>query len=261
MTMASLKTTSKKNRMPLYLQIAGLMRKKIEDKEWRFEKKIPTLEDLEVEFKASRITLRASLDMLEGQGIISRTRGLGTFVTKDLTNQRWYKLPTSMDQLIETVSNLRVHLLEIDQDDKTLSPALEFGILADGYRRLKRVHYHEEAPYCLIEIHLAKDIYELDPAGFSSTPIIPKLAKKLGIKICQARQIIRVTVSDADTAAYLGVSAGDPIVDVLRVIQDQLSRIVYYAHIQYPAHLIQVDIDLMSDVVKNKKQNRPFSAA
>ncbi|MDB5825179.1 MAG: hypothetical protein JWR21_3883, partial [Herminiimonas sp.] len=85
-----------KSRLPLYLQVASLMRKKIETLEWRFGEQIPTLDALEKEYQVSRITLRESLAQLEELGIIRRRRGLGTFVVKDLSQQRWFKLPTDL---------------------------------------------------------------------------------------------------------------------------------------------------------------------
>jgi GntR family transcriptional regulator len=245
-----------KSRVPLYLQVAGLMRKKIESQEWRFGEQIPTLGELEKEYQVSRITLRASLTQLEEQGIIRRSRGLGTFVVKDLSQQRWFKMPTNFDDLVETVSNLKIHLLAIEQDELPLIPAFTFGDVAPAYRRLRRVHFHNEVPYCLIEIYLAKDIFALDPDAFSSAPIIPKLASLPDVQITQARQIMRITVSDEDTVAHLDIGVGDPIVDVCRALLDQDNRIVYYAHIQYPAHMIQVETDLMQGSAKPKK-NRP----
>jgi len=239
--------------MPLYLQVAGLMRKKIESAEWRFGEQIPTLDELELEYRVSRITLRASLAQLEEQGLIHRTRGRGTFVAKDLSQQRWFKMPTNFDDLVAAVSSLKIHLLAIDQDDQPLTPLFPFGDVAPAYRRLRRVHFHNDVPYCLIEIYLAKDVFELDPVAFSSAPIIPKLASLPEVQIAQARQIMRITVSDEDTAAHLDIGVGAPIADVCRALQDQDGRIVYYAHIQYPAQMIQVETDLMHGAAKPKK--------
>lgn len=239
--------------MPLYLQVAGLMRKKIESAEWRLGEQIPTLDELELEYRVSRITLRASLAQLEEQGLIRRTRGRGTFVAKDLSQQRWFKMPTNFDDLVAAVSSLKIHLLAIDQDDQPLTPLFPFGDVAPAYRRLRRVHFHNDVPYCLIEIYLAKDVFELDPVAFSSAPIIPKLASLLEVQIAQARQIMRITVSDEDTAAHLDIGVGAPIADVCRALQDQDGRIVYYAHIQYPAQMIQVETDLMHRAAKPKK--------
>ena len=55
----------RKSRLPLYLQVARLMRQKIERQEWRMDAQIPTLNELEREYQVSRITLRESLGQLE----------------------------------------------------------------------------------------------------------------------------------------------------------------------------------------------------
>jgi hypothetical protein len=54
----------------------------------------------------------------------------------------------------------------------------------------------------------------------------------------------------------LDIGVGDPIADVCRALTDSLGRIVYYAHIRYPARLIEIEIDLMrrySRAAKNDK--------
>lgn len=234
-----------KSRMPLYLQVTKLMRQQIESGAWGFGEQIPTLDRLEQDFQVSRVTLRAALDQLEALGIVRRTRGLGTFVVKDLSNERWFKLPTSLDELVEAVANLQIRLLPIEDDsDSTLVPAFPYGTVGPAYQRLRRVHYHEDAPYCLIDIYLDKRVYDSDPQAFSSKPIIPQLVRRPGVAIAGARQIMRIMVSNEVTAKHLGIGVGDPIAHVCRSIVDQDDRIVYYAEIHYPAQMFQIDIDL-----------------
>lgn len=235
-----------KSRMPLYLQVAKLMRQQVESGAWAFGEQIPTLERLEGEYQVSRITLRAALDQLEATGIVRRTRGLGTFVAKDLSQERWFKLPTSLDELVEAVANLQIRLLPIEDDsDSPLVPAFPFGEPGPAYQRLRRVHYHGDSPYCLIDVYLDKAIYDTDPVAFSSRPIIPQLVKRRGVRIEGARQIMRIMVSSEVTARHLGIGVGDPIAHVCRTIVDHKDRILYYAEIQYPAQMFQVEIDLM----------------
>ena len=235
-----------KSRVPLYLQVAHLMRQKIERQDWPLDAQIPTLIELEQEFRVSRITLRESLARLEEEGLIRRTRGRGTFVMKDLSQQRWFKLATTFDELVRTVSELKIRLLAIDEDEQPLVPHFAAGEVAGAYRRLRRVHYRDERPYCLIEIYLAQDVFALDPKGFSSAPVIPRLAALPQVRIAGARQVMRVTMSDEETSEHLDIGVGDPIADVCRALQDAQGRIVYYAHIQYPAQMIQVEVDLFA---------------
>jgi GntR family transcriptional regulator len=234
------------SRVPLYLQVAKLMRHRIETGEWRFGAQIPTLDELEREYKVSRITLRGALDQLEGLGIVRRTRGLGTFVAKDLSEQRWFKLAGTLDDLVATVADLKIRLLPIAGDPAApLAPAFAFGTVGPAYQRLRRVHYHNEEPYCLIEIYLDRRIYDSDPEGFSSAPVVPRLAARKDVTIAHAKQVLRITVSDEDTATHLNIGIGDPIADVCRAFLDEAMQIIYYAHIQYPAQMIQIETDLL----------------
>lgn len=234
------------SRVPLYLQVAKLMRHRIENGEWRYGAQIPTLDELEREYKVSRITLRGALDQLEALGIVRRTRGLGTFVAKDLSEQRWFKLPGTLEELVAAVSGLKIRLLSIEGDPAApLVPAFAFGSVGPAYQRLRRVHYHKDEPYCLIEIYLDRRIYDSDPEGFSTAPIVPQLAARDDVKIAHARQVLRVTVSDEDTATHLNIGIGDPIADVCRTFADDAMQIIYYAHIQYPAQMIQIETDLL----------------
>ena len=246
-----------RSRMPLYLQVAKLMRQKIESQEWPYGSQIPTLDALEKDYQVSRITLRAALAQLEEEGIVRRTRGRGTFVSKDLSQQRWFRLASNFNDLVRTVSNLQIRLLEIDQKEVSLTPAFEFGTVAPAYHRLRRVHYHNNEPYCVIELYLHRDIYQRDPEGFSSAPVVPQLAQRPDVHVAQGRQIMRITVSDEDTANHLGIGVGDPIADVCRSLLDDSGQIIYYAHIQYPAHMIQIDTDLMAGHASNHVSPSP----
>jgi GntR family transcriptional regulator len=244
----------RRSRVPLYLQVASLMRQKIESREWAFGAQIPTLDELEKEYEVSRITLRAALNQLEELGIVRRTRGRGTFVAKDLSEQRWFKLPATFEELVDTVANLKIRLLHIEQAERTLVPAFPFGQVGPAYQRLRRVHYHNEVPYCLIDIYLDKEIFDTDPKAFRQATVVPQLAARVDVAIASAPQVMRITVSDEETAAHLDIGVSDPIADVCRALVDEAGRIIYYAHIQYPAQMIQIETNLMPARRKPKKR-------
>lgn len=235
-----------RSRTPLYLQVAQLMRQKIEKKDWAFGAQIPTLDQLENDYEVSRITLRAALNELEKQGLVRRSRGSGTFVNKDLSDQRWFKLAGNLDELVDMVANLEIRLLSVDQESRALTPGFAFGKVGPAYHRMQRVHYRDDVPYCLIEVYLAKAIFDLDPEGFRTKPVVLQLAKRDDVTVAHAKQVMHITVCDEETATHLSLGVGDPIADVCRTFLDAESRIIYYAHIQYPAHMIHIEMDLLA---------------
>lgn len=237
-----------KSRVPMYLQVAKLMRQKIERGEWRFGEQIPTLEQLGKTHEISRITLRAALDQLEQQGLIRRTRGLGTFVAKDLSEQRWFKLACTYNALVNTAEDTRIRRLAIEPlapSALRLTPASPFGEVGLGFQRLRRVKYNDGLPYCVAEVHLDQKIFDSNPEGFGNAPILPLLAARSDIHVAQAKQVLRITVCDEETASHLDIGVGEPIADVCRALLDENRRIFYYAHLQFPAHMVQLEMDLL----------------
>jgi GntR family transcriptional regulator len=240
-----------RSRAPIYLQIAKLFRQRIEQGEWRVGDRIPSLEELMAIYGVARSTLREALAQLETEGVIRRSRGSGTFITKDLSAQRWFKLPTNWDDVLASVADLTVRRLPIRQTGAGTLPELDFieGEPAEAYRVLRRVHYRQDLAFCLIDIHLDRDVFDRDAEAFTAAPVLTRLSNLDGLEIAAAKQVVRITVSDADTASFLHIGVGDPIVDVQRALVDSTGRIVYYAHIRYPAEMIEIEIDLMRDRV------------
>ncbi|MFD0716856.1 GntR family transcriptional regulator [Paenibacillus sp. GCM10027626] len=66
---------------PLYLQIRGMLKEKIEKGELKPGDQIPTEADLIQQFGVSRITIKSALKMLVEEGLVYRIAGKGTFVS------------------------------------------------------------------------------------------------------------------------------------------------------------------------------------
>ncbi|MBN9078393.1 MAG: hypothetical protein BGN87_08480 [Rhizobiales bacterium 65-79] len=237
----------RRSRAPIYLQIAKLLRQRIEQGEWKMGDQLPTLEALMNSYGVARSTLREALAQLETEGVIRRSRGTGTFVTKDLSSQRWFKLPITWPDMLESIANLRVHPLSVPAGERVERLPVDFvnGELASSYTHLRRVHYRRDIAYCLIDIHLETGLFQTDPEGFTTTPVLSRLAARPDLRISIARQVIWVSVSDEKTASCLDIGVGNPVVEIRRALADGEGRIVYYAHIRYPAELVRLEVDLL----------------
>ena len=77
-----------RSRVPLYIQVAAVMRQRIERKQWQPGQKISTLEELEREFEVARVTVRQAIDLLREEGLLRCQQGRGTFISDDPPRRR-----------------------------------------------------------------------------------------------------------------------------------------------------------------------------
>ncbi|MBN2658967.1 MAG: GntR family transcriptional regulator [Spirochaetales bacterium] len=73
--------------LPLYEQLADVLRSKIKTGEIKENEKIEPEVDIADKLKVSRGTVRQALDILVNEGLLKRIQGKGTFVTKAYTSK------------------------------------------------------------------------------------------------------------------------------------------------------------------------------
>lgn len=71
---------SRRGPEPLYYSLAQAVRHAIEDGQLHAGQKLPTEEELRLDMKLARNTVRKAWSCLEQAGIISRKQGAGTFI-------------------------------------------------------------------------------------------------------------------------------------------------------------------------------------
>ena len=67
--------------VPLYFQLAEILKERIEAGRWPAGERFPSERELADEFAISRTVIRPALDLLESDGQLVRIKGRGTFVT------------------------------------------------------------------------------------------------------------------------------------------------------------------------------------
>src|SRR5688500_6066372 len=66
------------SRIPRYVQVASVLRRRIRDGRWAVGERIATLEALEREFGVARVTVRQAIDLLQSEGLVESFQGRGT---------------------------------------------------------------------------------------------------------------------------------------------------------------------------------------
>lgn len=230
--------------VPLYGQLASTLRGQIESGHWPVGARLPSIESLARDFGVARATMRQAIEVLEGEGLVRRRHGRGTFVESEPRRQRWLSLASDWDSLIRMIDTLEPKLLQVESAERQPRVREEEGRPMPAYQYLRRVHYSDDKPFCLIDIHLAASIYLRQPERFRHAVILPILARMPELEIARASQTLVIDGAEPEVARHLELPLGAPVAKVRRTVADAGGWCIYVADVVYRGDVIKLDIDL-----------------
>ena len=254
--MTELAKTLRLSAVPLYIQVAAELRRRIESGRWASGQKISTIEDLQEEFGVARVTVRQAVELLEKDGLVRRQQGRGTFVTTDVEDTRWLKLDTSWSSLIETLKHNVPKFMPVSAPMALPRLGPEEGRAAADYVFLRSVQYRGNRAYSVVNVQLAKDIYERDPQAFRRHAALPIVAGMKGVRIASARQTLVIGSADPEIAGLLGVPLNAPTAEARCIVVDRRGIAIYVADIIYRGDCIRLETTLLNDAGSKRPTRR-----
>jgi len=173
-----------KKTIPVYLRIEKNLRDKIEKGNIKPGDKLPTEEELVLQFKVSRMTLRKALSILSAEGYIYQIPGRGTFVT------------SPEDKEVELIKKRHRQIKKMNKGVGILVPCITFSIFAGIVRgaedTLRENHYHvilgnydrnpeKEKEYIETFVERGVSGFIISPNYFSSQNYYNEILKKRDI--------------------------------------------------------------------------------
>jgi GntR family transcriptional regulator len=234
-----------RSRIPLYVQVASVMRQRIESGHWKVGDKISTIEELEAEFGIARVTVRQAIEILREEGLLDARQGRGTFVSGRVKEKHWFNLANDLEAHVSTVKNNVLRIVHIEEDAQ--SPTLEEneGALASGYTLLRSVQYNVEEPFAVVNLYLARDIFARDRKRFTRQPALPRVLEMGDIDIRHAFQTVTIGVAGPETSELLNVGLGEPTADCRMVLVDSGGIAIYVANFHYHRNCFVLRRDLL----------------
>lgn len=230
--------------MPLYAQVASTLRGEIEAGHWAVGAQLPAIDDLAARFSVARATMRQAIEFLEQEGLVRRKQGLGTFVEREPREQRWLPLASDWRSFVRMVEPLTPKLILCEAAERQPRILEGEGRPASAYQHIKRVHYRDNDPFCLIDLYLAADVYLRAPDQFRANIVVPILAAMPDLKVDKVRQTLTVQGAGQEAAERLGLPLGAPVAAVRRTMTDALGNCIYVADITYRGDVVRLEIDL-----------------
>lgn len=243
--MKKLSSLYDRSRIPLYIQVASVMRQRIENGHWLEGDKISTLEELEAEFGVARVTIRQAIELLRDEGLVDAQQGRGTFVSGKPKHNRWLNLANDFETMISLVKDNVLERVHIEEN--VVLPELDEreGRVADEYTFLRSVQYNDGEPFSVVNLHLAQDLFARDRKRFTLAAALPSIVEMKDVKIVHAHQTLTIGVADPETADLLKIGLGEPTADCRLVLVDDKGIAIYVASIHYHKDCFALRVDLL----------------
>ena len=238
-------TLSSAHPLPLYAQLAELLRNQIGAGVWREGDRIPSQGELAERFDVARVTVRQAIALLEQERLLESRRGRGTFVLAAPGPGRRLSVQTSLQRLVDMLRGDEPQLLNLTEGAALPRLGERDGKPAPTYTFMRRIHLRDGVPYCIIAIYLDARIFRRAPQRFRREVMIPILASLPGVTIARAQQTLTIGVADADAASHLGIPLGAPVAFVRRVFRAPDGTVIYLGEVTYRGDLVELEMDLV----------------
>jgi GntR family transcriptional regulator len=203
---------------PLYLQVHDVIAQRVAAGEWRPGTSLPNEIELAREYAVSIGTIRKALDIMEGERIVTRQQGRGTFVvdpTSDDLSVRFINVWDAAGARVPGEVEV-INLSEGPADDQECA-RLQLRTEEVVYR-IRSVRRHENWPYMVEQVSMPAALFPdlLRTNGFPQD--ISALAQAHGLMLGKAEERISLRPAPAEVAEALLVEPESPLIVLDRVM-------------------------------------------
>jgi DNA-binding GntR family transcriptional regulator len=233
--------------VPLYFQLAVALSVKLESRSWEPGARFATEREIEEEFGVSRSVVRRALDLLVGDGEITRVRGAGAFVNPP----RHRIAVTGLIGTLLAPGSVTLEIVESREEEaeEMLARRMELaGPQAPVAHVTALIRVGEEIVGLIDSfsaIDLAPGVLPAVAALAEGSPA-PRL---LRVELTRAKVPIELTHFGDWGGPRVGASAGDPalrgtLLQFGRTSGRRRERILELAYLVYRADNVQLEIEL-----------------
>ncbi len=244
--------------IPYYYQIQTVLKKAIEDGEWRPDQFIPPERDLSEKFNVSRITTRKALENLSMEGVIRKIKGKGAIVAKPKIEGQLF------NRLIGTYQDLK------DKGFKITNKILDFRIIEpkelvrkelsllpkEKVYRFERIRFLDNEPYHYSKTFMPQKIcknfnYNL----LIKQSLIKVLEQNYGLKIYKVRRVLEAGIASMEDSKLFKIKIGAPILAFYNTAFLEDETPIEYTLNKIRGDISKFDIEISLEGVEDIKHN------
>ena len=231
--------------LPLYHQVAGVIRQRINDGEYAIGGKLLSEDELAAEFSVSRATIRQAVGELVVEGLVTRKQGSGTFVQPRNPNVLQQRFRGSLGDLIRESHRAKTRDMTLTHDER-LPEHIAAALRLDDRRGsvVRRTRIMGNDPFSYTVTHLPPDLGQLLTLPELRSNALMEILIGHGIRLASATQSIRAQIADAELSTRIDVGLGAAVLYVERLVNDETGRAVQFVQSWYRGDRYEYTVNL-----------------
>jgi GntR family transcriptional regulator len=217
-----------RNGLPAYQRIQTSILKRIEAGYLHPGDAVPSERDLAKIHQVSLMTARHALASLEGEGIVERRRGIGTFVAAPKIH--FNKLMSYTEQMSGRglTAGSRVLFAKVHDSESEAAARLSLPPTS-GILKLERLRHAAGEPFALETCYLsAAEFPGLQDAPIGRDSLFGILERNYKVELGYADEEVDATAADPRIADLLAIPRRDPVLRIRQVIYSTKGKAIMY---------------------------------
>lgn len=188
----------------------------IESGEWPQHSKVPSENELAMQFKVSRMTARRALQELTEQGVLVRSQGAGTFVATFKSQSSLLEIRNIADEINERgheyhAVQLTLNAVDIDEEMRIL-----LNVPHDALVYYSEVLHMENGEPIQLEQRYVNGALVAEYAQQDFTQITPHEYLSSVAPLTEATHEVEAVAPNSDVATHLAIGTSTPCLQVKR---------------------------------------------
>jgi len=234
--------------LPYYIQLIDILREKVQTGTWAPGDQIPGEQELCELFSVSRTVVRQALRELELDGVITRRKGKGTFISPPKISEGLVQKLTGFFQDMAE-RGLRSSTRVLHQN---VVPATEkvarFLTIAPGEKviDLLRLRSINDEPIQLVTSYIPLSVCPgLATVDLTNRSLYKFMETECGVFIAKGRRTVEAVLANETEAALLGVERGAPLLMLDSISFSDTGQVIEYYHALHRGDRSRFEVELL----------------